>query len=98
MGKVLKSGSSGGMTCPECGKHDIALYEDNKVYKTKLNLNPLHPFTLTNTHVKEKKKLSGGKLLLGAATGGASLLFTGATKKVKRKWYCRDCGCIFEED
>lgn len=96
MAKVLKKGAKG-LSCPECKGHDVAVYDDNVVMKTSVNLNPLHPFTLTKTKKVQKKKLSAAKIGLGVATCGTSLLVTGARSKVKRQWYCKDCGCIFEE-
>lgn len=95
MAKVLQKCA---MTCPECGGHNVDLYEDNKEVRTSANLNPLHPFTLVNHKEVEKKKLDGRKVAAAVATGGMSLLFThGLKSKVKRQWYCKDCGCIFEE-
>lgn len=101
MGKVLRSGNNG-LKCPECKSHNIELYEDNMEYKTKtsLNLNPFHPFRLTNSKsvATQKKKVSGGKVAAAVLTGGASLLVTGGVKsKVNKQWYCKDCGCVFEE-
>ncbi|MDD7280716.1 hypothetical protein [Floccifex sp.] len=107
MAKVIRSGNSNrSMTCPECGSHNIELYEDNMEYvsktKTTLNLNPLHPFRLTNhktqTKAVPKKKVNSAKVGAALMTGGMSLLVTGGVKsKAKKQWYCCNCGCIFEQ-
>lgn len=42
------------------------------------------------------KRVSKGKMGLAAATGGASLLFTGARKKTRgQQFHCRDCGNVW---
>ena len=93
MAKVLKRGGAS-LVCPECGEHNVELYEDNKEYITKRKgiLG-----RKAKTEVRQKKKLSAAKLGLGLMTGGASLLVTGTKSKVKRQWYCKSCGCVFEE-
>ena len=68
--------------------------------KTTVNLNPLKPLTVFNhKEVKAKKKrVSKGKLLAGAMTGGASLLVTGARKKVDtNSYFCNRCGYQWDD-
>lgn len=79
--------------CPNCGSANYDIIDEVK-YKTTVNLNPLKPFTLTNTKEvkKKKKKLSLGKVALGVATGGTSVLATGVNKKTGTNCRCRNCG------
>lgn len=50
------------LKCPKCSGHNLELLSNDKnyekKYKTTININPLKPFTLTNTKeiVKEKSK------------------------------------------
>lgn len=84
------------LKCPKCKGTHIQLFDNevNMVSKTKtsLNLNPLKPFTVFNHKTEKKGKLSAGKLALGAMTGGASLLVTGARTNKHHEYYCMDCG------
>lgn len=85
--------------CPNCGGTHIQVLNNTNM-KTTLNLNPLKPFTLYNhKEVKQtKKKISKGKIAMGIATGGTSLLATGARKKVKvDSYFCMECGCQWEQ-
>lgn len=80
-----------GFCRPKCGSTNIVLI-DNAVggTKTTLNINPLHPLTVFKTKKKPKKVRSTGKTIAAIATGGASLLVTGGTKKkVTEEWYCQ---------
>ncbi len=80
------------LKCPKCKSTNLDVLSNDKNYKTEtsLNLNPLKPFTVFNH--KKKEKVSKGKLLLGAATGGASLLVTGTKSKKHTEMFCRNCG------
>lgn len=84
------------LKCPKCRGTHIQLWRDdvNTVtkHRTSVNLNPLRPFTVFNTKEFKKGKLSPGKLALGAMTGGASLLVTGARSDKHNEYYCMDCG------
>lgn len=83
----------GKMKCPKCKGTHICLIDDAPAgYKTSLNLNPLHPLTITKTKKKQKKVVSKGKVAGALMTGGLSLLATGARKKVNEEWFCMDCG------
>ena len=84
------------LKCPRCRGTHIQLL-DNDVntvtkHRTSVNLNPLRPFTVFNTKEVKKGKLSPGKLALGAMTGGASLLVTGARTDKHNEYPCMDCG------
>lgn len=81
------------MKCPKCKSVRICLLDDAPGgTKTSLNLNPLKPFTIVNTKKKSKKVVSKGKIAGALMTGGASLLVTGARKKVSEEWFCMECG------
>lgn len=84
--------SSGGLTCPKCGSHNIQIIsnEANTKSSTSLNLNPLKPFTVFNH--KKKAKVSKGKVGLGILTGGASLLVTGVKNNKHLEVFCTECG------
>jgi len=84
------------LKCPSCkGTHITLLANDVNMdtkYRTSVNLNPFHPLTFANTKQVKKEKVSGGKVLLGVMTGGASLLFTGVKHKKHNEYLCQDCG------
>lgn len=85
--------------CPNCNGAHIQIL-DNRTMKTTLNMNPLKPFTVYNHKEvkKTKKKVSKGKIIAGIATGGTSVLVTGARKKVEvDSYFCMDCGCQWEQ-
>jgi len=84
------------LRCPKCKSHNIDLWSNTAntktVTKTKLDLNPLHPFTVFKHETVQKEKKSAGKVALGVMTGGTSLLMTGTKNKKHNEYYCRDCG------
>lgn len=85
------------LRCPKCYKSNIGLLStDNNMkvkHKTSLNLNPLHPLTITNTKTTKKEKLSAKKVGLAWVTCGASIAFTGGLKnKAHNEYFCQDCG------
>ena len=84
------------LNCPKCRGHNIILLAKDKntkaVSHTSVNLNPLRPFTLTKTTTKQKSTISAGKVALGLATGGASLLVTGIKNNKHNEYFCQDCG------
>lgn len=82
------------LVCPKCKSAmvQMGVIGENYKTKTKLDLNPLHPFTLTKTETKKKK--SAAKLGLGLMTGGMSLLATG-TKKDGTQYHCMNCGHVW---
>lgn len=88
------------LKCPSCKSPNVQLLDSNmneKVKKsTSLNLNPLKPFTVFNHKEKKKKKTSGGKVALGMATGGASLLLTGTKQSKGRELHCMNCGNVWK--
>lgn len=88
------------LKCPSCKSSNVQLLESHTNEKTKkstsLNLNPLKPFTVFNHKEKKKKKVSGGKIALGMATGGASLLVTGAKQNKGREFHCTNCGNVWK--
>ena len=84
----------GKLKCPRCRGAAIQIMPiaQNMKQKHSININPLHPLTFANTNVKPKKSL--GKMALGMATGGASLLFTGVNKDTT-KYHCTNCGHVW---
>lgn len=84
------------LKCPKCKGTHIQLFSDDintKLHtRTALDLNPLRPFTLFNHKTVKKGDISLLKILLGASTGGWSLMFTGIRKKAHNEYYCMDCG------
>lgn len=83
------------ISCPNCKGHHIQVINNAPAgTKTKLDLNPLHPFTLTKT-VKKEKRISGAKVGAAILTGGTSLLFTGIHSKVGVQVMCTDCGYVW---
>lgn len=84
------------LVCPVCKSANITKNEVNnkEVSKTSLNLNPLHPLTFANTKKKKKAKKSAGKVAMGIATGGTSLMVTGVHKKTTQN-RCLNCGHVW---
>ncbi len=82
----------GKLKCPKCKGHNIDLWSENEkeIHTTKLNLNPLKPFTVFDTKTTKKKQKSAAKVGLAIMTGGASRKIFGTDKG--NTYYCRDCG------
>lgn len=82
--------------CPKCRSHKIQVIDNAPAgVKTSLNLNPLHPFTLTQTK-RKNKRLSGAKIGAAIMTCGTSLMFTGVHSKVGVQVVCTQCGHVWE--
>lgn len=88
------------LKCPSCKSPNVQLLNSSmneKVKKsTSLNLNPLKPFTVFNHKEKKKKKKSVGKMALGVATGGTSILLTGTKQNKGRELHCMNCGYVWK--
>lgn len=88
----------GSLKCPKCKSANVSLWNDSAnmktKYKTSVNLNPLHPFTLTNTKEVKKGKKSAGKVMLNVMTGGVSGMIIG-TEKPHNEYHCNACGHVW---
>lgn len=83
--------------CPRCGGHSVQIVDGTPAgTQTSLNLNPLKPFTISNTK-KKKKRISGAKVAAAILTGGVSAVFTGFRTKVGTQVMCMSCGAVWEE-
>lgn len=85
------------LKCPKCKSAHVQLLDTDvnvKSVKTKVRV-PLNPFGRIKETTKVKKKKSGGKMLLGLATGGTSFLVTGTKDNRSREYHCMDCGNVW---
>jgi len=88
------------LKCPKCKSAHVQLLAiDTNIKRTKkttsLNINPLKPFTVFNHNEKKKKKTSKGKLAMGIATGGLSLMVGGTKQNKGNEYHCMDCGNVW---
>ncbi|SHF62061.1 zinc ribbon domain-containing protein [Lactonifactor longoviformis] len=78
------------LRCPRCGS--------NKVNLLKSDVNMEKEYEVVGGQIKEKKreKTSAGKMILGFATLGMSVPFTGLRHKKHNKYNCLECGYCWE--
>ena len=90
--KKKGGGGRNSITCRKCKGHNVQVLAGGINSKQQIvrNVNPLQPFT--SAKIKQKKKVSGGKVFAAVMTVGTSAIFTGVRKEKQYELFCADCG------